>query len=102
MSASDAGDCATVERQADRISSKRSGSETCQRPKPDLETARASGRIAPPKAILTFNGNALRHLRRAQEIALRHGTCLRIRRELMTAREAVDLALWACDYAEAE
>lgn len=57
---------------------------------------------ATPQAVLTFNGTALRHLRRAQTIALRHAACSRVGRELLTAREAVDLALWACDYAEAK
>lgn len=55
-----------------------------------------------PQAILTLNGTALRHLRRAQEIALRHGACARVGRELASAHEALELARWACDFVGAE
>lgn len=65
------------------------------RPQPNKQVSGAG-------TLLAFNGTALRHLREAQSIALRHGLCARAGRELRAAREAVDSGIWLCDYTEAD
>jgi hypothetical protein len=52
--------------------------------------------------IQTYIGTALRGCRSGLSHALDDGPSTRVARELSKARDALDSALWLCDYVEAE
>ena len=65
-------------------------------------TARPQQYRAGTRATGTFLGDALRHTRRAVELNLRHGPSPAVAQSARQARDALDGALWGCEYGAAE